>query len=432
MNALPSHLDSDGLARFFPTARSGSEVLTAYLLAIAHEASWEIPALQRERMLEALVAFVEGRILRTPAAFAADLPLRKLAALEALARYGRATPELVGSVAVDPRLLTNGGLLDWISVLERVPQIRDRAAKLSAADLLLRARLDVQGTALGFARSRGELVDWLLATSDVNAARLVLSRLAHPGWRSDTPRLMRALLALQREGAWPTTTANAWGVLALEKFSAAYERTPVTGSTRADLAAASEQVAWSAAPGGESFRLGWPTGRSSLALVHSGSGAPWAMLQSIAALPLRTPLESGYRIRKRWEPVLQRIPGQWSRGDVARVRLEIESDADASWVAVSDPIPAGATILGRGLGGDSQLLAGGERASGWAWEAFRENSQEAHRRYYEWVPKGSFSLEYTVRLNQVGEFGLPPTRVEALYAPERMGELPNPPIEVLP
>ena len=41
------------------------------------------------------------------------------------------------------------------------------------------------------------------------------------------------------------------------------------------------------------------------------------------------------------------------------------------------------------------------------------------------MPKGRFSTEYTVRLNNPGTFQLPPTRVEAMYAPEMFGERPN-------
>ena len=41
-------------------------------------------------------------------------------------------------------------------------------------------------------------------------------------------------------------------------------------------------------------------------------------------------------------------------------------------------------------------------------------------------------MEYTMRLNQSGRLQLPPTRVEALYAPEMFGELPNDPMEILP
>ena len=39
-------------------------------------------------------------------------------------------------------------------------------------------------------------------------------------------------------------------------------------------------------------------------------------------------------------------------------------------------------------------------------------------------------MEYTVRLNNPGVFNLPPTRVEALYAPEMFGEAPNAPVQV--
>jgi uncharacterized protein YfaS (alpha-2-macroglobulin family) len=34
-------------------------------------------------------------------------------------------------------------------------------------------------------------------------------------------------------------------------------------------------------------------------------------------------------------------------------------------------------------------------------------------------------MEYTIRLNNVGSFAVPPSRVEAMYAPEVFGEAPN-------
>jgi len=39
-------------------------------------------------------------------------------------------------------------------------------------------------------------------------------------------------------------------------------------------------------------------------------------------------------------------------------------------------------------------------------------------------------MEYTVRLNNVGDFALPPSRVEAMYAPEMFGETPNARVKV--
>jgi hypothetical protein len=67
-----------------------------------------------------------------------------------------------------------------------------------------------------------------------------------------------------------------------------------------------------------------------------------------------------------------------------------------------------------------------------AWLAYEERSFEAYRAYYEYVPKGKWVLEYTLRLNQSGVFQLPTTRVEALYFPEMFGEIPNQTMKIQP
>ncbi|MCX5907940.1 MAG: hypothetical protein NTY64_12340, partial [Deltaproteobacteria bacterium] len=153
---------------------------------------------------------------------------------------------------------------------------------------------------------------------------------------------------------------------------------------------------------------------------------------SLAALPLKDPYASGYTVKKTIIPIQQKTPNQWNPGDILRIRLEMEAQTDQTWVVVNDPIPGGGTILGRGLGRDSTLLTQGEERKGSAWPVFEERSFEAFRVYYEYVPKGNWTVEYTLRLNQSGLFHLPNTRVEALYFPEMLGEIPNPPIEVQP
>ena len=78
-------------------------------------------------------------------------------------------------------------------------------------------------------------------------------------------------------------------------------------------------------------------------------------------------------------------------------------------------------------GNESNLSEGDPRV---AWPAFEERRFEAFRAYYRFVPKGAFTLEYTLRLNNPGTFQLPATRVEAMYAPETFGERPNAPLTV--
>jgi uncharacterized protein YfaS (alpha-2-macroglobulin family) len=98
----------------------------------------------------------------------------------------------------------------------------------------------------------------------------------------------------------------------------------------------------------------------------------------------------------------------------------VDAQADMNWVVVSDPVPAGATLLGSGLGRDSQIATRSERKEGSAWLAYEERSFEAFRSYFEHLPRGRHVVEYTVRLNNPGRFLLPPTRVEAHV---RAGEL---------
>jgi uncharacterized protein YfaS (alpha-2-macroglobulin family) len=93
----------------------------------------------------------------------------------------------------------------------------------------------------------------------------------------------------------------------------------------------------------------------------------------------------------------------------------------------------GASHLGIGLARESQLGTAGENESdqNYLGPAYVERAFSAFRAYYDYVPKGTFAIEYTIRLNQTGTFQLPPTHVEALYEPAMLGELPNGPFTVL-
>jgi uncharacterized protein YfaS (alpha-2-macroglobulin family) len=96
--------------------------------------------------------------------------------------------------------------------------------------------------------------------------------------------------------------------------------------------------------------------------------------------------------------------------------------------APSDPLPPGATIIG-GLGGQSTIL-GNLTGSDGSGPSYVERGRDAWRGYFGWMPRGRVTVSYVVRLNGVGRFGLPPTRVEAMYSPEVRSALPNMGIEV--
>jgi len=469
---LPTYLDGDGLAYYFPPrdgdANRGSDTLTAYLLAATHEASgldpaFALPDEARAAMERGLAAFVEGRIERNFWSPRKDLDMRKLAAIEALSRYGKAHARMLTSITVAPNQWPTHAVIDWINILKRVDGVPERRQRLQEAQQILKARLSYQGTRLLFSTEQDDYWWWLMQNGDVNTARLMLAVMDDPEWQPDMGRLANGFISRQQGGAWHTTTANFWGGLALEKFSARFEATPVAGTTRAAMGAAHASVDWAkveriktsdatgaahqstwfgapAAPGmlkNNGMFLPWSPagGKESLSVTHQGAGKPWLTLQSVAAVQLKAPFSAGYAIKKTVTPIEQAnkgLPaGQYTRGDVLRVTLEVTSTADMTWVAITDPIPAGSTILGSGLGRDSEIATQGEKREGWGWPAFEERSFESFRSYYEYLPKGAVKMEYTVRLNNAGDFQLPPSRVEALYAPEMFGEAPNARVKVV-
>ena len=470
---LPGYLDRDGLANYFPPrdgdASRGSDTLTAYLLAATHEAAalnpaFALPDEARAPMERGLIAFVEGRIQREFWSPRKDLDMRKLAAIEALSRYGKAQGRMLGSITIAPNQWPTHTVIDWLNILQRVADVPQREQRLAEANQVLKSRLSWQGTKLVFSTEKDDYWWWLMTNGDVNTARLMLAVMDDPAWKDDMGRLANGFIARQQQGAWHTTTANLWGGLALDRFSAKFEATQVAGVTKAALGAATASVDWAkverikttdasgaahqgtffgapAAAGklrNNSMFMPWASGgREALTVTHQGAGKPWLTLQSLAAVPLKAPFNAGYQIKKTITPVEQAnkslAMGLYTRGDVIRITLEVNASADMTWVVITDPVPGGATILGSGLGRDSQIATSGEKKTasfGGGWPAFEERSFEAFRSYYEYLPKGVVKMEYTVRLNNVGDFALPPSRVEAMYAPEMFGEIPNARVKV--
>ncbi|NHZ89164.1 alpha-2-macroglobulin [Massilia sp. CCM 8733] len=427
--SLPAQVDADGLVKYYPTQLQGSDSLTAYLLSVSAEAGLPLAPALKERMEQGLRQFVEGKVTRPARVARVDTAVRKIAALEALSRTRPVAPELLESFTIEPNLWPTSAVIDWYLILQRSAALAQRDAQLAQVRQVLRARLNLQGAGLAFSTEANDNWWWLMASPDSNANRLLLAVIDDASWQADMGRLARGTLARQQKGRWGSTLANAWGVLALDKFSRKFEREAVTGSSSAGLGNTVKEANWNAR-GVSVVNHPWGAGQQELVLSHNGSGKPWAIVQSLAAVELKAPLANGYKIVKTITPLEQKVKGAWSRGDTYRVRLDLEAQTDMSWVALDDPIPASATLLGNGLGRDAITVPGAERQAGGLQPVYEERSFEAFRAYYDFVPKGKWSIDYTVRLNNQGRFNLPPTRVEALYSPELSGELPNAALEV--
>ena len=150
--------------------------------------------------------------------------------------------------------------------------IPQREERLKEAEQIFRSRLNFQGTTMSFSTEGSDCLWWLMVSTDVNAVRTILSLLRLEKWKEDMPRLVQGALARQKKGAWDLTLANAWGVLAMEKFSKAFEAVPVSGVTRADLSAQSQATDWQASPKGRISSFSWPAQREELVIISPGNG----------------------------------------------------------------------------------------------------------------------------------------------------------------
>ena len=212
-------------------------------------------------------------------------------------------------------------------------------------------------------------------SADANAARLILAVLDEPAWKDDLPRMVVGSLGRQRGGAWLTTTANLWGSLALDKFSAQFESQTVAGATVARLAVAARRAggrdaAGARSPtgrtqpaGGRAHAVAWPAGqRARSTVTQQGSGKPWLT----RAEPGRDPAEGAARApatasRAASRRSSRRTRRSWSRGDIVRVRLEVDAQSRHDLGRRQRPGAGRRHHPRRGLGRDSPIATRGEK-----------------------------------------------------------------------
>ncbi|MEK6637288.1 MAG: MG2 domain-containing protein [Pseudomonadota bacterium] len=423
---IPAYMDSDGLLRYFPMAGlSGSEALTAYVLSMTAEAGFIIPQAPKARMIEAMKAVVDGRLKRENP-WAENDALTRIAALAALARVGEATPAILSTVSTAPADMPTSALVDWITAIDRTKGANTTLRE--TAERTLRQRIIYEGSRLDLA-DKDNAAWWMMTSTDETGIKALLTALGRPGWSDEAPKMMVGVSLRQRRGHWDTTPANAWGTIAARRFASLYPASAVTGTTSVSLNGVSRSQGWPMASGTAPLRLPLTPAKMPLLFVHNGGAGPWAMISVSAAVPLKQPLFAGYKISKTVIIVSQKNKGRFTRGDVIKVRITVDANAERNWVVVSDPVPPGATIIGN-LGGQSGVLGAAASDGEGVSPSYVERGNDAWRGYFEWVPRGQFVTEYALRLNGSGRFTLPPTRVEAMYSPDIRGSLPNAPVVV--
>lgn len=423
---LPAYLDSDGLARYWAMdSLPGSEALTAYLLSITAEAGLPLPEPSRGKMIEAMKAVLDGRLRHEDYG---DVRLQRVAAFAALARQGAATPAMLGQLGIGAGDMPTASLSDYLSALGHVPGLANGAQLRADGERILRTRLVYEGTRIDLV-DKGNMPWWLMDSDDEAAIKMLVATLGRPAWQNDAGKMMMGVALRQERGHWDTTTANAWGTVAARKFNALYPAQAIAGVTTASLGGQSVSRTWPLLEPQRAFSFALPAASTPLAMNQSGGAGPWALVSVKAAVPLTQPLSAGYKMTKKVEVIQAFRPGTLTRGDVIKVTITVDATAERNWVVVSDPVPAGATVIGN-LGGQSQMLGDAAGSGEGVSPSYVERGRDAWRAYFGWVPRGSFTVSYVMRVNSAGVFNLPATRVEAMYSPEIRAAVPNQPVTV--
>ena len=325
MAALPDYLDRDGLLKYFPTMRDGGDVLTVYVLSIAGEAGYPIPDAERDRMEQALLGFVEGRVVRDSALPTADLALRKLAALEALSRRAEPLePEWLEQHHDRAEPLADVGGARLVPILQRRRSCRDatsgspKRSRSCARASTSRARRWASRT------EKRDALWWLMVSADVNAARCSsrFDDVPAVAGRRAAPRARRARPpqrgALGHDGRQRLGRRRAGQVLRALRGHAGDGHDDARRSRGEHVRA---RVGRRRREGAAPRSSRGPTARANVALAQDGSGravghgAERRRDPAQGAAVERLPHRAHDRARSQ-----QKAEEQWQRGDVARVR----------------------------------------------------------------------------------------------------------------
>ncbi|MDG0817256.1 alpha-2-macroglobulin family protein [Bdellovibrio svalbardensis] len=404
---LGSYIDDRGLLKFFPggSSNEGSVALTAYVVSLAHEAGFEISDDHEVRLLEALTNYSEGRLRESSASGRVDEVIKKISVFEALSRHRRLNIDLLSTVSFQGSQWPLNTLVEWYEILLWEKKVPGREQKLAEIENLLRNKFYFSSRKMLLKDENLDVMPWLMRDADGASLRLLLAVLNEPQWKTDLPRMIQGSLARQHDGAWMLTTANAWGRLATKKFDEVFQNEKVTGAFKASLDSVEKEAKWSQAS--VNLELPWKKSEKMVRLEQKGTGKPWITVSAKAALPITKPTFAGFTVEKEISAVEQKVKGQWSVGDTAKIQLKVKSQAPQTWVVIEDPIPAGSTVLTA------------------SWATAVERKAELIRFYQAWFPTESQTLEYTVRFNQAGTYKLPASRIEAMYSPDMFAELPE-------
>jgi uncharacterized protein YfaS (alpha-2-macroglobulin family) len=277
--------------------------------------------------------------------------------------------------------------------------------------------------------------DGWIYSSNLRTTAYILQSLLEVG--SDDPVLpgvARWIVERRKAGRWTSTQENLYAFYALNTFYLTHEK--VRPNFKVEMSLARKLVLR------EEFRgptaeiktataslAGYKAGQTvPLKIVEKGEGRLYygARMTYVARHPL-DPRDEGLAVFKKYETLDGQPLESIRAGDVVAVTLEIAVPQESLFVAVEDPLPAGLEAVNTTLQTESTELGRilGESQPSRPWWSSGFNHLEMHDNrvllFADRLTAGVHTYRYLARALTFGEFVLPGTKVEQMYAPEVFG-----------
>lgn len=352
-------------------------------------------------------------------------------AVYVLALAGQPEPSYASSLFTERDKLTIFGKAMLLKALNRA-----KAAPQDQSVLIqeLANTVKVTVSQAHFEEEEGRADSWIFS-SNLRTTAYVLQSLLEVG--SDDPLLpgvARWIVDKQKAGRWLTTQENIYAFYALNTFYRTHEK--VRPDFKVEMSLAKNLVLK------EEFRgptsdiktasaplAGLKPGETvPLAISKKGEGVLYysARMTYVARRPI-DPRDEGLAVSKKLETLDGKPLDTVRGGDVIVVKLEIVVPQESLFVVVEDPLPAGFEAVNTTLATESaeqaEALEQSEPEQPWWYEGFNHVEMHDNRvlLFADDLAPGVHTYRYLARALTYGEFGLPGTKAEQMYAPEVFG-----------
>lgn len=291
-----------------------------------------------------------------------------------------------------------------------------------------------------------EILDSSTRTTALVLRGLLAANPKHPM----ASRLVKGLLSVRDGGAFRNTQEAAWSLVALADYRAAQEN--VVPSFDAHVFLGQDEL------GTRSFK-GRSLGVETLGLtakeVIARAGSPLAFdvegegklfyearLKYVKKTLPTNVVDRGFFVEKRYrvvtpdvlEEALATVPERtmtdFTGGNLVLVDVVVVTPKPRTFVVVDDPLPAGFEAVDTSLATTNanydvdrrRGYDGDDEDGGGRWSHFtRELRDDRVLFFVDHMGAGVYRYRYLARATTLGEFVLPPTRAEEMYAPEVFG-----------